>query len=143
MDLLLSVLKEFGFPIALCVVLFYVIKHQNRLLVTSYTDRIRALESLTKDLAAKISALEKDRIDRSDAFTKVLTDLVQKYQYTIAAHNVVTKDTLGVLRRLADDLGDRPCLGPAIKQPDGHRYERTPSSAEIPADPPTGLHPTQ
>jgi hypothetical protein len=136
MEALLPILKDFGFPIALCVVLLFAIRQQNAALVKAYTDRISVLERLVKINSDKIDELELDRIRRADEYGHTLKDMAVRYGNILRDHDQLTREMLAFLRRLADSVGvmaSRPCMHDT---PAPHRPSvKVPSSAEIPADP--------
>jgi small-conductance mechanosensitive channel len=128
---LLPVLKEFGFPVALCAALLWAIRQQNMQLVKAYTDRISVLERMVKSLTEKVDDLERDRIQRADDYGQVLRSVIGSGNATARETNEVTRGSLAVLRKLCDALNARPCLDvPA--QP---RTPRPPSADEVPPDP--------
>jgi hypothetical protein len=139
MEALLPALKEFGFPIALCIALLWAISALNRQLVKAYTDRIRVLEGLVNSLSEKVADMEADRIRRADEYGHTLKDLAVRWSSTIRDHNDLTRSTLDVLRRLTDSITGRPCLASDEPSPHPHpgrpAVRRPPSSADLPCDP--------
>jgi len=82
MDAILPVLREFGFPIALCAVLLLAIRFQNAQLAKAYAqlvaahmDRIRTLEGIVCRQGERIEGLEADRIRRADEYATSLKDV--------------------------------------------------------------------
>lgn len=132
MEAFLPVLKEFGFPIGLCLLLLWAIRSQNAQLVKSYTDRISTLEHIVRDLTNKVEELEQDRIRRADEYGHTLKDIALRWSAATRETNAVIKDTLMVMRRLCDSIKVRPCMMDAYKP---HDTPRPPSGAEIPKDP--------
>ena len=76
--------KDFGFPVALCIVLLYAIRHMAATLVKAYTDRISALEALSAQiedrlehvlgLRAPVRLVEPHTIQRSEGKAKRVID---------------------------------------------------------------------
>lgn len=137
MEALLPILKDFGFPIALCIVLLLAIRHQNAALVKAYTDRILVLEKIVKANTDEIHELQAERIKRADEYGHTLKDMAIRYSNTIRDHDQLMKSALNVLRQLTDAVAARPCMAdpPYHPHPLAHKVIRTPSSSEIPADP--------
>ena len=138
MEALLPILKDFGFPICLCIALLWAIRTQNGQLVKAYTDRIRALEGLVNDLREQVQALQveiqrqnTDRLRESREYGHTLKDVATRYATTIRDHDQLMRETLPVMRRLTDAVAD-------LLRHDYHPHHaptKIPSSAEIPADP--------
>ena len=137
MDAIIHLLKEFGFPIALCGLLLLAISRQNAQLVKAYTDRIGMLEEIVKGLNDKVDELERDRIRRTDEYGHTLKDHALRCSTTIREHNALTRSTLAILRKLTDSLTLRPCMQDHQDRydPRAHRTPRPPSSDELPKDP--------
>lgn len=83
---LLPVLKEFGFPVALCVVLLLAIRYQNKQLQkasaqlnAALASRITVLEGVASTQAAQIAALEADRLKRADEYARSLEHVATRY----------------------------------------------------------------
>jgi len=134
MDAILPILKDFGFPIALCCALLWAISRQNSQLVKAYTDRIGTLEKIVKSLTEKVDELERDRIRRADEYGHTLKDLALRWSTTIREHNDLTRSTLAILRKLTDSITVRPCMMDRY-EPHHHPTPRPPSSDELPRDP--------
>jgi len=133
METILPILKEFGFPIALCAVLLWAIRAQNAQLVKAYTDRIGTLERIVKGLNDKVDELEKDRIRRSEEHGHTLKGIAIAWSKSQADVSAVIKDTLVVIRKLCDSMGS---LHRAIEHYQPHPVTpRPPHAAEVPADP--------
>ncbi len=130
---IITILKEFGFPIALCALLLWAIMRQNAQLVKAYTDRIGTLERIVNRLTDKVNELEQDRIRRSDEYGHTLKNIAVNWSAATKETNEVTRTALAVMRRLCDSINLRPCMRDMEPHP---IPQRTPSSAEIPADPP-------
>lgn len=88
MDLsaLLPLLKEFGFPVALCAVLLLAIRYQNKQLQkasaqlnAALASRITVLEGVASTQAAQIAALEADRLKRADEYARSLEHVATRY----------------------------------------------------------------
>jgi hypothetical protein len=82
----LQILKEFGFPIALCVVLLLAIRFQNAQLQKAFAamaraqaDRIGVLEGIVTAQDQRIRGLEDDRLRRADEYAQSLRDVVTRY----------------------------------------------------------------
>lgn len=137
MDALLPILKDFGFPIALCVVLLLAIRQQNAQLVKAYTDRILTLERIVKVNTDQIHELQAERIRRADEYGHTLKDMALRYANTIRDHDALMRTALDVLRRLTDAIAVRPCMIDSHYQPhpQARPAVKVPSSDEIPADP--------
>jgi hypothetical protein len=127
-DAFLPLLKEFGFPIALCVALMWALRHQNAQLVKAYTDRIGTLERIVKTLTEKVDELERDRIRRADEYGHTLKAIAVSWSASTRETNDLTRSSLAVLRKLCDAVG--ACQG---YHP--HPSPRPPTSGEVPADP--------
>lgn len=123
-----TILKEFGFPIALCAALLWAITRQNQMLVKAYTDRIKVLEGLVHSLGEKVAELEADRIRRSDEYGHTIKDLALRWSTTLRDHNELTRAILEHLRRLTDAIVSQPCQQMAGR--------KAPSSSELPPAPP-------
>jgi hypothetical protein len=134
MEALIPILKEFGFPIALCGLLLIAISRQNAQLVKAYTDRIGTLEKIVRGLTEKVDELERDRIRRADEYGHTLKDLALRWSTTIREHNDLTRSTLAILRKLTDSITIRPCMMDRY-EPHVYPTPRPPSSDEIPKDP--------
>lgn len=134
MESIIPLLKEFGFPIALCGLLLIAISRQNAQLVKAYTDRISTLEKIVRGLTEKVDELERDRIRRADEYGTTLKDLALRWSTTIREHNDLTRSTLAILRKLTDSITIRPCMMDRY-EPHAHPTPRPPSSDEIPKDP--------
>jgi len=124
METLIPLLKEFGFPIALCALLLWAIRSQNMQLVKAYTDRISTLERIVKTLNDKVDQLELDRIRRADEYGHTLKGIALSWASAGRETNEVLKGSLKVLRELCDCMHDF--------RPHNHR---TPSPSDVPADP--------
>lgn len=136
MEALIPILKDFGFPIALCIALILAIRQQNAQLVKSFTDRIATLEKIVKSNAERIEELEFDRIRRADEYGHTLKDMALRYGNIVRDHDALTRDMLGVLRRLTDSVGMMANRLGLDDTPVPHRRAvKVPSSAELPADP--------
>jgi hypothetical protein len=122
---LISIFRDFGFPIALCIALLWAVKAQNTQLVHSYTDRITTLENLVKSLTGKVDELESDRIKRADEYGHTLKSIAIAWATVNRESNELQRSSLAVLRRLCDSLQDY------------HPTPKTamPTSREVPADP--------
>ena len=124
MDTIIPLLKEFGFPIALCAVLLWAIRAQNAQLVKAYTDRISTLERIVKSLTDKVDELERDRIRRSDEYGHTLKGIALCWSTHSKETNEVLRGSLKVLRELCECMRDF--------RPHDHR---PPSPSDVPADP--------
>lgn len=131
MDALLPLLKEFGFPVALCAALLWAIRQQNLQLVKAYTDRIGVLERMVKSLTEKVDELERNRIQRADDYGQALRSVIVTGNATARETNEVLRGSLTVLRKLCDSLNARPCLD----APGRPATPRPPTAEDVPADP--------
>jgi hypothetical protein len=134
MDSILPILKEFGFPVALCAVLLWAIRSQNAQLVKAYTDRISTLERIVKGLTDKVEALEVDRIRRADEYGHTIKDLAIRLASVTKETNEVIRSTLQVMRKLCDSIAIRPCMMDEY-HPHKTPPPRPPTSGELPDDP--------
>ena len=132
---ILPLLKEFGFPVALCVVLLLAIRQQNGQLVKAFTDRIKTLESVVRDQGVKIADLESDRIRRADEYAQTLKDVAARYATVVREHNAWNQRMMDVLSRLVDSIQIRPCMMERYEQHESRVHQKVPSSSEIPAPP--------
>jgi len=129
-DALAPLLRDFGFPVALCVALLWAIREQNRTLVKAYTDRIGTLERIVRDLTAKVDDLERDRIRRADEYGHTLKGIALSWANATKETNELVRGSLAVQRRVCDFIG-----GLAHERAPPHAVP--PSSREVPADPTT------
>jgi len=136
----LAILKEFGFPIALCVVLLLAIRNQNSQLVKAYTDRISTLERLVRELTSKVEVLEKDRIRRADEYASGLQEIAGRFGDQAREFSRTIKEVIPVLHRLVDALGGRPCMHDQGYEYKPHHTPRPPSKADIPKEPESGKY---
>ena len=132
METLLPILKEFGFPIALCVVLLLAIRKQNGDLVKAYTDRITVLERIVKSQGDKIDDLERDRLRRAEEHGHTLKGIALAWSKSAADTSEVIRNTLAVIRKLCDSITG---LHRALDQYVPHPVPPPPGSHEVPADP--------
>lgn len=133
MDLLLSILKDFGFPVALCGALLWAIMRQNAMLVKSYTDRISTLERVVRELQNKLADLEDSRLKQANDYASSLREIASRYAAVIRDHNGWNEKITVVLANLVDSIRFTPCRMQHEHQP--HSLPRSPSSADIPAPP--------
>lgn len=135
---LLAIFKDFGFPVALCVVLLLAIRHMMRTLVKAYTDRIGALERAVVDLQQRHAAAQADIVARSDRHAHDLKQVAERYAKVVQDHDAWTKQAFGILSRLIDAWQSRPCMfdphSPPPPEPPLTRRS-TPSSTELPPPP--------
>jgi len=134
MEVILPFLREFGFPVALCITLLLAIRQQNMSLVKAYTDRISVLEKLVKVNTDKIEELESDRLRRSDEYGHTLKDMAIRYGQTIRDHDNLMREVMAVLRRLVDSIAIRPCMADDLYTPHPKPHP-TPTSRDLPKDP--------
>jgi len=134
---LLPILRDFGFPIALCVALLWAIMQQNRQLVKAYTDRITVLERLVREVGAKVEALELDRMRRADEYAHSIKDLAVRFGDQAREFTRTIKEVLPVLHRLVDALGGRPCMHDPGYEYKPHHTPRPPTVADLPREPET------
>jgi len=124
MEAILPILKEFGFPVALCGVLLWAMRNMSMQLVKSYTDRIRVLEGIVNTLTEKVDNLERDRIRRADEYGHTLKGIALSWAAQSKETNELSRGSLKVLRELCECMKDY--------HPHGHR---TPKPGDVPADP--------
>lgn len=86
MESLLPLLKDFGFPVALCGVLLLAVRYQNAQLQkaaqelnAALASRITILEGVTSAQALQIAALEADRLKRADEYARSLEHIATRY----------------------------------------------------------------
>lgn len=123
MDILLSVMKDFGFPVALLCAFAWYIRQM-------HADRINTLEKLVNELGARIELVEADRLRRAEAYAHDLKALALRQNQEARETRTVLSGLLDVTRKLLDSLPFQ--FG---GEPPPPRPRRTPSSAEVPADP--------
>lgn len=116
MEQIISLLKEFGFPIGLSIVLLYAIWKQNAIvqksnaaLVALQTERINTLEAIITALTKKVDSLEKDRIQRADEYSLSLKDIAGRYASAVREQNQISRQSMTVLAQLIDAIKIRPC----------------------------------
>lgn len=125
-ETLLPLLKEFGFPIALCVVLLLTIRHQNTQLakahesmVKALIERIRTLEGITDELKKQVKDLEDDRIRRADEYAHSLKDVAGRYASAIRDFNSWMDKVWAIISRAMAEYQPHPQTAPPPpKQPD-------------------------
>lgn len=148
---LLPIVKDVGFPVALCIVLIYAIKVQNSQLVRAFTDRIKTLEGVVESQGAEIQAhrkeiasLQREMLRRADEYATTLKDVANRYSKVVSEHDRWVREAFTVLSRLVDTMQMRPCM---LDRYDPHPHQplttRTPSSSEIPPPPQTPTDPTK
>jgi hypothetical protein len=106
---LATVLREFGFPIALCVVLLYAIRHMAAQLVKAYTDRIATLEGIVRSLTKKVDELEADRLRRADEYAHGLKAVAERAGEQAREFTRTIRELLPLLRSLVEAVNARPC----------------------------------
>jgi hypothetical protein len=151
METLLPIVKEFGFPVALCIVLLFAIRQQNAQLVKAFTDRIKVLEKVVEEQGEEIVVIQNDRMHRADEYAHTLRDIAARYAKVVTDHDAWSKQAFALLSRLIDVWQMRPCMAdryePHTQAPVQPPTQKVPSSAEIPAPPqhttPSGSHPTR
>lgn len=126
-DTIMQVLKEFGFPVALCAVLLLAIRKQNKdltdayqkhikQLTEAYCDRINTLETIVKDQGSKIDVLQNNMVDRTQEYANSLKDVA--IRCANATHEVFAtlREMLPVLRQMTRIMSkwhtDMPSLPP-------------------------------
>lgn len=130
---LLSLVKDVGFPVALCVVLIYAIKQQNAQLVRAFTDRIKTLEAVVEEQGEEIAELQRDRLRRADEYAHTLKDIAGRYAKVVTDHDAWSKQAFALLSRLIDAWQVRPCM---VDRYEPHAAPRKPpSSSDLPAPP--------
>jgi hypothetical protein len=141
MESLLPLLKEFGFPVALCVVLLLAIRQQNGQLVKAFTDRIKTLERVVQEQGEtielhrhEINKLQAEMLRRADEYGHTIKDVASRYAAVIRDHNAWNQKMMDVLARLVDSIQIRPCMMDGYA-PHPHHPSKVPSSSEIPAPP--------
>lgn len=139
MEVFIPLLKDFGFPVGLSIVLLYAIWKQNTIvqkvnaaLNKAQNDRIEVLEKLVHDNTEKLEELEADRLRRSDEYGHTLKDMALRYGQTIREHDLLMREVMAVLRRLVDSIAIRPCMADDLYTP--HRSP-PPTSRDLPKDP--------
>lgn len=145
---LLPLIKEVGFPVALCVVLIYAIKQQNSQLVKAFTDRIRTLEGVVEgqgesieNLRKESNNLQREMLRRADEYGHTLKDIAGRYAKVVTDHDAWSKQAFALLSRLIDVWQTRPCMGDRYDPHPAHPAQvpvapmKTPSSAELPPPP--------
>lgn len=136
---LVAFLKDFGFPVALCVALLWAVREQNTNLVKAYTDRISTLEGIVTALNARVEELETDRLRRADEYGHTVKDLAGRVVSALREHSELSRNTLNHLRQLTDSIVTRPCLADHEYVPQNPRnpaqHTKVPSSSDLPSDP--------
>lgn len=127
MEALLPVLREFGFPIVLCIVLLWFIYRM-------VTDRFRLLEKIIAKQGAQLEDLEADRLRRADAHAHELEAVANQFASESKEMRRVIGELLNFIRRLTDALHERPCLDPDYR-PHHVRTPPPPSSDDVPSGP--------
>jgi hypothetical protein len=135
MESLIPVVKEFGFPVALCVVLLLAIRQQNAQLVKAFTDRIKVLEKVVEEQGERIIKLEADRLRRAEEYAQTLKDIAARYAKVVTDHDAWSKQAFALLSRLIDVWQTRPCMIDRYEPHPAQPQTRVPSSAEIPTPP--------
>lgn len=144
-ELAIPLLKDYGLPLALCVVLMWAIWYLNGQIMRMVAERTAVQDSQIKDLSSRLAKLEAVRAEELKAHGEVMAGLSAQYASVIKEHSALVKDMLAVLRRLIDSLTARPCLHGAPAEPQPHPHPapviqhpgrvRPPTSAELPPDP--------
>lgn len=106
-------LREFGLPIALCVVLILAMRHQNTqlqrafaALIKAQADRIGALEGIAQAQGERISTLEDDRLKRADEYAHSLKDVAGRYATAVREWHAWMEKAWASLMHLAAARGD-------------------------------------
>lgn len=128
MEALLPVLKDFGFPVALCALLLWAIRSQNTQLVKAYTDRIGTLERIVRDLTGKVDELERDRIRRADEYGHTLKGIALSWANATKETNEVVRGSLAVQRKVCDFIGAMSHHMPGAVAPSVHEVPRDPTT---------------
>lgn len=128
--------KDFGFPLALCVVLIYGMKAMFKYLIEAHTDRIKKIEAILESQQLKMDSCERDRLKREQENAKDRETLVQQWATASHENRNILRATLEVNRQVIDMLRSRPCISDALEpQSRTTASNRHPSSADLPADP--------
>lgn len=138
---LLPLLKDFGFPVALCGVLLLAVRHMFTTYDRAQKARIGAIEAALAEEQARSRQTTTDAAKRADEYSAVLQGLLSRHEASLAAHNNLTRQTLDILRRLVDALAARPCLvedyRPHSAAPSPDARPSVPPRREVPMDPVT------
>ena len=133
-DTILPLVKDFGFPVALSVVLLWAIRSQNAQLVKAYTDRIVTLEGIVRTLTRKVDELEADRLRRADEYAHGLKAVAERAGEQAREFTRTIRELLPLLRSLVESINARPCqrndYWPSPTPP-----PRAPSAADVPRAP--------
>jgi len=132
MNDLLPFLREFGFPVALCLVLLWAIRSQNTQLVKAYTDRIGTLELLVHDLSMKVDDLERDRIRRADEYGTTIRSMALSWASATKETNEVVKSSLSVQRKICDFIATMAQRIPGVSFPSTNEVPRDPITERLP-----------
>lgn len=132
---LMPFLKEFGLPVALCVVLILAVRHQNNqlraafaALVKEQADRIGVLEGITAAQGKRIKELEDDRLRRADEYANSLRDIATRYASAVREWHAWMGKAWDSLMALANRGGDYL----------PHHQHSTPTPPPPPREPGTG-----
>lgn len=129
----LEAARSFGFPIVLCGVLLYAIRHMAAKLVDAYTDRISTLEGIVRSLTRKVDELEADRLRRSDEYAHGLKATAERAGEQAREFTRTIRELLPLLRQLVDAINARPCHVEPDYKP--HATPRPLSASDIPRSP--------
>lgn len=149
MEALSPLLKEFGFPLVLCGVLMWAIKHmakqimaESKAHINALKDRVDTLESIVTAQGQEIHNLQEDRLRRADEYARTLKDIAGRYSKVVTDHDAWSKQAFALLSRLIDIWQVRPCMldrmTPAGDHAPGSALQPKtpiPSSAEMPTPP--------
>ena len=140
MDAIIPILKDFGFPVALCGVLLLAMKHMQAQLTKAYIDRINTLEGIVKTLSKEVDELQSDRLRRSEEYAHSIKDIAGRFGTMVRESHEMWKQVLAALRTIAAEMqhmSGRPCQAQPDYDPHPAARTRTPSHIDIPNDPPS------
>jgi hypothetical protein len=117
----LPVAKDFGIPVAMCVVLIVAIRYQNAqlqkasaALIAALSARTSTLEKITSAQAERITALEADRLKRADEYAHSLKDVAGRYAAAVREWHAWMEKAWAFLVDMASQRGDyHPTHAPA------------------------------
>lgn len=132
---IIPILRDFGFPIALCCLLLWAIRHMAAQLVKAYTDRIGTLERIVSAQGKRIEELEADRLRRSDEYAHSIKDAAMRFGEQAREFTRTIREIMPILKQLVEAIGGRPCMVDRDYRP--HQTPRPPSVHDLPADPPS------
>lgn len=138
MDAILPILRDFGFPIALCVVLIIAIREMMLRLMKAHAETVRVqaeridtLEEIVTTLHTKVDTLQTQQLSRAEEYGNSLKDVASRYATAIRDTNAWGREMTTALRRLADAVAELVKMTRKEYAP----TPRPPSSDEIPTPP--------